>query len=87
MALVLVTGEIHSVLYRQNEINNLVTSLKKNVENQVSNRVTNVKAWCQAINQGRDYNRHFVGQIGFHYSLTDLPCKDLIAKTLRSAKS
>lgn len=56
--------------------------------NQLLNRATNVEAWCSGINGGRDYDRAFVARVTrghVAYSLGDLPCEALIAKTIASA--
>lgn len=36
--------------------------LHRQAASQLSNRVSNVATWCDAINQGRDYNRQFANQ-------------------------
>lgn len=56
---------------------------------QTANRAANVLTWCNAINRESEYNRIFVREVTHGtviYSLPDLPCKALAAKTTRSAR-
>lgn len=63
--------------------------VKAEAHRQLLNRATNVEAWCGGINGSRDYNRRFVREVThgrIAYTLTDLPCEELIRKTLESPK-
>jgi hypothetical protein len=67
----------------------LTSQLKANVQSQVENRTANVATWCGAINGDRTYNRVFVAHVTrghIVYTLADLDCKALEAKTLASTK-
>lgn len=71
------------------EVLHLVEEQKAGIQSQLVNRATNVEAWCNGINGGRDYNRVFVKHVTdgrVQYTLADLPCEELIRKTLESPK-
>lgn len=79
---VLIIGQQSELRAEQRELRNLVSS-------QVRNRAANVATWCDAINQSRDYDRHFVARVTrghVRYGLSDLPCRRLRLKTLKSAR-
>lgn len=82
---VVVRGEVRL----SSQGNRLTQQIQTEARNQLVNRAVNVESWCGGINGSRDYNRGFVhtvthGQVA--YTLTDLPCEDLIRKTLESPK-
>jgi hypothetical protein len=64
------------------------SGLAANERKQLLNRVANVRTWCSAIDQGRNYDRELVGLLDpqAHYTLRNLDCKTIEAKTLASAK-
>jgi hypothetical protein len=60
--------------------------LHDNVASQLDNRVGNVASWCGAINANRTESRILFERKGLHYSLPNLNCTQLEAKTRASAK-
>lgn len=72
--------------YLGSELKSVQSQLATSSRTQLLNRATNVEHWCGGINEGRDYDRHFVEGFHLKYTLKDLPCAQFIAKTLESAR-
>ena len=67
--------------------NRTAQALVASQRSQLANRAGNVKTWCGAINQGRNYARYL--RKTTHqapYRLADLDCPALEMQTVQSAK-
>jgi hypothetical protein len=89
LATLLVVIGLAGLFYLGSELKSLTDHVASGSHAQLINRATNVETWCSAINQGRDYNRAYINSFshvrgGHPYTLRDLDCRTLIAKTIAS---
>lgn len=78
------------VVRLNNHLSQQTRRLNADVQGQTRNREINVSVWCDAINQGRDYNRALVAHLTGgrkRYTLKNLPCQALERNTLASSKT
>lgn len=80
-------AQVSEIARLTHRIARLESQTRAGLAAQTHNRALNVAVWCGAINQGRAYDRAFVHRVTDGrdaYTLADLDCARLEAKTLAS---